>query len=543
MVGGVKQGLVLMLGAVSLVLLIACVNVANLLLVRASTRSGEFAVRKALGASRARLLSVSFLESGVIAVLGGALGVFFAYGLLQTLPLFAGGAVPRLENVVVDSRVLAFTLAMVIAVTLLFGFAPAARSSRVTLVGDMHRLGAGAGRASNRLRAWLLAGEVALSTTLLIGAGLLLRTFQELYAIEPGYHTENILRFNLTLPTNSYGSLEEVRLFYRELEGRIARVPGVTSVGSAWGPPLGRANASATVYVEGRPDPTPEEEVSPQARVVGPGFLETMGIDVNRGRAIEPADDNPSAEPVVLVNEEFVRQVFPTEEPIGQLIDMGLSLGYPFPVSRIVGVLPDVRTQSLTEAVEPEIWIPHGQFGPNGMTVTMRLAPGASDVMSRVRALLREMDPSLPIFRIETMDQAVSRHVAPTRFYLVLALGFAVLAAVLAAVGIYGVAAYAAAQRTREIGLRIALGAQRRGIAKLMLARGLRPALCGLLVGLGLALAGGGVLEVVLYGVEPRDPVTFLSVATLLGAIAVVATVLPCRRASRVDPVEALRAE
>jgi predicted permease len=469
--------------------------------------------------------------------------VLLAFGILQVLPLFAGGAIPRLENVVLDSSVLVFTLAMVIAVTLLFGFAPAVMTSRVTHGAGMHRVGGGAGRASNRLRAVLLAGEVALSTMLLIGAGLLARTFQELYSIEPGYETDDILRFNLTLPTGAYGSLEEVRLFYRELEGRIAGVPGVVSVGSGWAPPLSRSNASATVYVEGRPEPEPENEISPQARVVGPGFMETMGIQVKRGRTLEAADDDPSAEPVVLVNEELVRQLFPNEEPIGQLVRMGLSLGYPLPESRIVGVLPDVRTRSLTEAVAPEIWIPHGKFGPNGMTVTMALAPGAVDVMPRIRAIVREMDPSLPLYRVETMKQAIGRQIAPARFYLILALGFAALAAFLASVGLYGVAAYAAAQRTREIGLRMALGARPQGIEWLMLGRGLRPALWGLLAGLALSYAGGGILEVILYGVEPRDPVTFASVAALLSVVAIAATLIPARRASRVDPVEALKAE
>lgn len=541
-VGDVKAGLWLMLGAVGLVLLIACANVANLLLVRSQARATERAVRAALGATRARLVIQSLVESGLLALLGGAAGLGLAQLILGALPGLASGQIPRLEEVAIDGQVLAFTAATVFAVVLLFGLAPALSGS--TMPGSIG-LGRGAGDSGprhQRFRSWLLTAEVALSTVLLIGAGLLLRTFYEMHEVHLGYETENIIRFDINLPEARYTSLEAVRNFYRDLEDEIRTMPGVASVGSAWSPPLARANANGTVYIEGRPEPPPELERDARIHSVSPGWLETMGIASHRGRSLRPEDD-VGDDRVAVVNESFVKDNFPDEDPLGKSVRVTVDLGYGSPYFRIVGMIPDIRGRRVIRDPEPGIWVPHGQFGPEQMTVTVRSVQGAPPVLPQIRAAVRSRDANLPLYNIETMDQAVARQIAPTRFYMILAGAFAGLAALLAAVGLYGVAAYTTSRRTREIGVRVALGADRRGIIRLVLGQGIRPAGWGLIAGLTGAYFGATVLEALLFGVTPRDPAIFAVVAVLLAGVAVVATVLPARRASKIDPVVALQAE
>jgi putative ABC transport system permease protein len=541
-VGDVKAGLWLMLGAVGLVLLIACANVANLLLVRSQARATERAVRAALGATRPRLIAQSLVESGLLALLGGAAGLGLAHLILKALPGLAGGQIPRLEDVAIDGQVLLFTAGTVFAVVLLFGLVPALSGS--TLPGSIG-LGRGAGDSGprhQRFRSWLLAAEVALSTVLLIGAGLLLRTFYEMHEVHLGYQTENIVRFNINLPEVRYTSLDAVRNFYRGLEDEIRTIPGVASVGSAWSPPLASANASGIVYIEGRPEPPPEQERDATIHSVSPGWLQTMGITVRSGRSLRPEDD-VGGDPVAVVNESFVKDNFPDEDPLGKSVRVTVDLGYGHPYFRIVGVIPDIRGGGVIRDPEPGIWVPHGQFGPEAMTVTVRTVPGATPVLPLIRAAVRSRDANLPLYNIETMDEAVARQIAPTRFYMILAAAFAGLAALLAAVGLYGVAAYAASRRTREIGVRVALGADRGGIIRLVLGQGIRPAAWGLIAGLTGAYFGAKLLEALLFGVAPRDPAIFAAVAVLLAGVAVFATVLPARRASKIDPVVALQAE
>ena len=541
-VGDVKAGLWVMLGAVGLVLLIACANVANLLLVRSQARATERAVRAALGATRARLVAQSLVESGLLALLGGAAGLGLAQLMLGALPGLAGGQIPRLEEVAIDGQVLLFTAGTVFAVVLLFGLAPALSGS--TLPGSIG-LGRGAGDSGprhQRFRSWLLTAEVALSTVLLIGAGLLLRTFYEMHQVHLGYETENIVRFNVNLPEARYTSLDAVRNFYRDLEDEIRTMPGVASVGSAWSPPLSRSNASGAVLIEGRPEPPPEREHDANIHSVSPGWLETMGIAVRRGRSLRPEDD-VGDDRVAVVNEAFVQDNFPDEDPLGKSVRVTVSLGYGSPYFRIVGVIGDVRGRAVISDPAPGMWVPHGQFGPESMTVTVRTVADAPPIVPLIRAAVRSRDANLPLYNVETMGQAVSRQIAPTRFYMILAGAFAGLAALLAAVGLYGVAAYAASRRTREIGVRVALGADRGGIVRLVLGQGIRPAVWGLLAGLTGAYFGATLLEALLFGVTPRDPAIFAAVAVMLAVVAVAATVLPARRASKIDPVVALQAE
>jgi putative ABC transport system permease protein len=544
MVGDVRAGLLLLLGAVGLVALIACANVANLLLARASSRTGEVAIRTAIGASRSRLVGQSLLESGLLACFGGLTGLTIAWGGLRALPILAP-QLPRLSEVRVDGAVLLFTCAAVVVVTFLFGLAPAfalVRSSVSAGLGLASSGRMGENRGSRRFRTLLLVGEVALSAFLLVGAGLVLRSFAALQAVDVGFETQNIVRFGVILPEARYPSIDTVRGFYRELEARLRAIPGIDSVGSVWGPPLGDSRATGIVLVEGRPEPPPELQREASIHSVGPGWLETMRVPLRRGRLLETSDD-AGGEPVAVVNETFVRENFPGEDPIGRLARITVDFGYGSPPWKIVGVVGDVHSRHIGESPDAQIYVPHGQYGPEDLTVCLRTVAGigAASVLPQARAILHEMDPLVPLYGVETVDQAVARQISPTRFYLWLIGTFAVLAALLAAVGLYGVVAYSASRCTRELGLRMALGAEQGGILKLVLVQGMMPALIGLALGLSAAYLGGHVMSAILFGVEPRDPFIFAATAIILVAVALMATLLPAHRASRVDPAAALR--
>jgi putative ABC transport system permease protein len=538
MVGDVRHGLLLLLGAVGLVVLIACANVANLLLARGSTRAGEVAIRTAIGASRKRLVAQSLVESGTLAALGGASGLVVAAAALPAVPRLAP-TLPRLESVGIDGTVLGLTLILLVLVTLLFGVAPAVALARTPVRAALAVAVESPGR--RRFRNGLLAIETGIAALLLVGAGLLLKSFLALNAVDLGFEPHDLSRFTVTVPEVRYDSLEKVRLFFRELEARIRTLPEVESVGSVWSPPLSRVHATGNVLVSGRPKPTPEEEREASIHAIGPGFMETMKMRLVKGRALVASDDL-GPDPVAIVNERFADAVFPGEDPIGRQVTMTVDVGYGSPTWRIVGVIRDVRSRSLGDEPEAEIYVPHGLYGPESMTVTVRTRNGDS-LIPAVRDIVRELDPDVPIYRIETVEQAVAREVAPTRFYVVLLGAFAALAAALAAVGIYGVVAYATARRTREIGLRLALGSGRHGVVALVVAQGMAPAAVGLAVGLVSAFAAARVMEAVLFHVEPRDPWIFVATGMLLSLVALAATIVPARRASRIDPSRALRVE
>ncbi len=536
-VGDARPGLLLLLSAVALLTLIACANVSGLLLVRASERGGEMAVRTAIGASRGRLVAQTFLESFLLAAAGGALGLALAAAGLDLL-LRLAPVLPRIEKVDIDLGVLSFTLGTLMVVTLLVGVAPALLTLRAPLRSGLGSAGA---PPRQRFRSVLLTLETALAALLLVGAGLLLRSFTALYGVDPGFDSKNVSRLTVLLPEARYDSLEKVRRFYRELEARVRAIPGVDSAGSVWGPPLGRGRAGGEVLVAGRPTPPPGEEHDAWIHSIGPGYLETMGMAVVKGRGLTAADDSGS-EPVAVVSEAFVRENFPSEDPLGREVTMTVDLGYGSPPWRIVGVVRDVRASGLMEDPVPEIYVPHGHYGPEHMTVAIRSRSRVA-ILPAVREILGEMDPVVAVHRVETMAEVFDREIAPMRFHLALFAAFAGLAAALAAVGIYGVVAYAASSRTREIGLRLALGAERGSVSRLVLAQGLKPAALGVGIGLLAAYLGGQVMEAVLFGVDPRDASVFAVTPVLLLAAALLASLLPARRAGRIDPVRAIRFE
>jgi len=536
----VRRGLWVILGAVTLVLLIACANVANLLLVRGESRRGEVAVRTALGASRARLAGQVLMESAVLAVAGAAVGLGLAGAAIELVRVMAVGTVPRIETVGLDGTVLLFTLGLSVVVTLLFGLGPALSKGGGATAGDLvsDRRG-GSGPRASRSRSLLLATEVALSVLLLVGAGLLLKSFDRLYSVELGFGTDDLTRFRVSPPGARYGSISEIVAFYEGLEEGLAALPGVTSVASALFPPFGSGKYTGGVEVEGRPPPEPAAETSATIHSITPAYFETMRIPLVRGRGIETGDRTGTL-PVAVVSETFVAENFPNEDPIGKRFRVTINLGYGSPAWEIVGVSGDVRP-SLTDEPRADVYVPLGQYGPGGLTVTMRTAAGVTPSLGTVRDILRAMDPGLPIRDYETVEGAVQETVAPTRFYL-LSMGiFAGLAVVLACVGLYGVVAYVVSRRGREIGIRMALGAQRGQVVRLVLTQGLGPAAAGVLLGLGLALAMGRVAESLLFEVSPRDPLVMAAVVGVLTVVTFAASLLPARRASRVDPAVALR--
>lgn len=540
-VGPVRAGLWFILGTVGLVLLIACANVANLLLTRAESRRGEVAIRAALGASRSRLATQVMMESVVLAAGGVAVGLVLAMLGMKLVALIPPGTVPRIDTAALDGRVLTFTAGLGVVVALLFGLSPALGVARGPLAENLvaGRRGLSGGR-STRFRTALLAAEVALSLLLLAGAGLLLRSFDQLHRVDMGFDSERVSRFTLDLPGAQYDSLASMAGFYRSLEERLAALPGVLSVGSVYGPPLGRGSMSGDVLIEGLPEPEPGQGKSGNVHSTTPGYLTTVGMTLLRGRWIEP-HDVMGGPLVAVVSETFAQQNFPDEDPIGKRVEITASFGYGYGYRTIVGIVADVQRTPTQEPIG-DIYFPHAQFGPVFLTVSMRsegLGPDLSDLQREVAAL----DPGIPVQRFETLTDAMGRAVAPTRFYLLMVATFATVALLLAAVGLYGVVAYLMAQRTREIGVRMALGAQRQQVVALVLGQGLRPTLLGLGVGLALALALGRVAQSLLFQVSPSDPLVLAAVALVLLSVALLASFLPARRASRVDPVSALRAE
>jgi putative ABC transport system permease protein len=537
-VAHVRGGLWFILGAVSLVLLIACANVANLFLVRGVSRRGEMAVRSALGASRARLASQVLIESALLAAGGAVIGVGLAFAAIVFVRTMPAGTVPRIDTVGLDANVLLFTLAVSAVVTLLFGVSAASRQARRPVAADLisERRGGGGPHAS-RARSLLLAAEVAVSVLLLTGTGLMLKSFDRLYSVDLGFETERLARFRVVLPDARYDTIADVVTFYETLEERLAVLPGVVSVGSASAPPLS-PGVNRRVLIEGRPPPEPGAEMFAYIHSITPGYFETMRLPLVRGRGID-ANDRSGSVPVAVVSQTFVDEHFPNEDPIGKRFNLEADLGL-VKTWTIVGIAGDVR-RSLTIPPRADVYFPLGQFDPGGLTVHIRTAAGVAPTVAAIRDELRSIDPGLPVIGYETFDDVLRASVAPTQFYL-LAMGiFATLAIVLACVGLYGVVAYIVAQRDREIGIRMALGASPEQVVRMVLAQGVLPAFAGVLLGVGLALALGRIVENLLFEVSPRDPLILAFVVGVLSAVTTAASLLPARRASRIDPAVALR--
>ncbi|UCC84244.1 MAG: ABC transporter permease [Gemmatimonadota bacterium] len=553
-VANVRTGLWILLGAVGLLLLVVCANVANLLLARASARSVEVGVRAALGASRSRLLGQFLVESLLLAVIGGVGGLTLSLWLVDVFKNTVSSSFPRIEAVAIDGSVLLFCFGLTALVAVLFGLSPALHATRRPIAETVAGAGRGSsGRRESAARTWLLVGEVALSVVLLVGAGLLGRSLGQLYRADMGFSNRDVLRFELYLPSSRYGDPEAIMALFGELEDRTAALPGVTSVGSAFGPPLTGIGTAGNIDIEGRPAPDPSERTYANVHPATPGYFRTLGLSLLRGRGIEAAD-REDAIPVAVVNEAFVRENFPGQEVLGSRIQVAVAFGYGKSWT-VVGVVRDVRRYPDAEP-QPEVYVPLAQAGAEGpyqtrdvrrflarMTVHARGPADAGSLFPGIRAELAAIDPNVIPQTVETVYDAIRRAAAPTRHYLALLGLFAFLAIALASVGLYGVVAYLVSRRTREIGIRMAFGAGTRQIAATILRQGIVPAAWGIFLGLVGAVLAGRVISSLLFNVAPTDLRVYVGVALLTLAVSVTAILLPTLRATRVDPVEALRDE
>ncbi len=542
--GDVRSGLLTLLGSVVLVLLIACANVANLLLVRGTARGGEIAVRSALGASRGRLVWQLLSEAFLLALLGGVFGLGLANLSVPLLASLAPATLPRTEEIGLDGTVLLFAAGVVLLVTLVFGLIPAFRISGVSISGTLSRTGRGGpgSRTQDRSRSLLLAAEVALSLLLLAGTGLLLKSFSEMNAVRLGFDKEDVVKFSLSIPYARYGEVEQQVRFYQDLEDRLRMLPQVESVGSVLGSPMGRTVLNTSTVLLDRPAPPPGQEEDNLVRVVTPGYLETLRIPLVRGRLFERTD-NQDGRRVAVVSQSFAERYFENGDAIGKQMDIGMSMGMEETSRTIVGVVGDIRSRRLTREAVPEVYVPHAQMAGRYMTVVARMVPGTTDAMAILTREVRNVDPKLAMRYAETLDDAVSRSMGPAKFYLTLLALFAGIAVTLAAVGLYGVVAYLVSRRTREIGIRIALGAHGTDVVRLVLAQAVWPVGIGVVLGFLFSFWGTRLLTSLLYNVDPQDISTLMITTLLLLCVASLAILLPAHRASRVAPTDALRAE
>ncbi|HEX6966676.1 MAG TPA: ABC transporter permease [Gemmatimonadaceae bacterium] len=538
--GAIRRELFVLLGASALVLLIACVNVANLLLARAAARRREVAVRVALGAGRTRLVRQFLTESIVLALSGGALGLLFAHWGVRALVALASSSIPRAHPITFDAGVFVFLLAVALVTGIVFGIVPALQGTRVDPRDNLSEGGRGGstGRTQQRFRNSLVAAEIALSLVLLVGAGLLMQAFVALEHTPSGLVTDHVLTFHVA-PNDDKFAGHQGDGFYTPVLQRIRSVPGVTSAGLISLLPLQDYFTNGPFEIVGRPKPERGHEPVAEMRVTSPGYFRALHIPVRAGRDFTNQDQVGSL-PVLIVNESLAKRYFPNEDPIGQRIRLDtLTL-------TIVGVVGDVRGASLDRAPMPELFASYRQveeFIPGEMTVVVRTEVPPASVTAAIRDAVHSVDPGQPIFKVMTMDDVVAYSLSDQRTYLWLLATFAGVALVLATAGIYGVTSYLVTQRTRELGIRLALGASPASLQTLVVRQGAIVAAIGTVVGLVAAFALTRVLANVLYGVSATDPITFIVVAAILMGVALAASLIPARRAAHGNPMIALRVE
>jgi putative ABC transport system permease protein len=543
LVGKVRPALLVLLAAVAFVLLIACANVANLMLARAAVRRKEIAIRTALGASRWRVIRQLLTESLLLSSLGGVAGLLLAMWGMDLLVAAIPADIPRTGEIGMDKYVLIFTVGLTALTGIIFGLVPAIQGSRTHLnetLKDATR-GMSGSLQRNRMRSVLVVSEIALSLVLLIGAGLLLQSFRRLLEVSPGFEPNHVLTADVSVSDKKYPENAQRVAFYREALERMAAIAGVQAVGVVYPLPLGGSFITFTFDIEGRPPFPPGQQPTADRRVISPGYFQAMSIPVRQGRAFGNQDKS-NAPPVVIINETFARRFFPGENPIGKSIIPGE--GGAGASREIVGVVGDVRHGGLDTEATPEYYVPYEQTDVDDFTVVARSASGnPADMAPALRGVIMAMDKEQPVYNIRPMTQLLSESVARRRFNMMLLGGFALLALLLAMIGIYGVISYSVAQRTHEIGIRIALGAQIRDVIKLILKQGLALALVGLAAGLLVSFFITKLMSSLLFGVSATDPITFSSVALILLFVALLACYIPARRAAKVDPNVALRYE
>ena len=549
MIGNVRDALWVLLGAVTLVLLIACANVGGLTLGRVAAHDAELALRTALGATRTRLLRQLLVESAVLASIGGALGIALAWGGIKALVAIAPGSLPRLDDVGLDGRVLAFAFFATSLTGIVCGVAPAVKALRLDVHDRMRSAGRGAlgSTGAARARRLLVVAEVTLAIVLLAGAGLLLRSLERLRDVDPGFRPEGVVTFSLGQLPPTYASKEAEIEFTRQLLERIRHLSGVTAADVSFNLPLAGGSTQMSFDVRGQP-PDPREPRA-QARAAGPDYFAAMGIPLLRGRMFDATDrltrDGGSRQ-VLLISAELARRYFPNEDPIGKYLETGWSnVGWPGVKfgGEVIGVVGDVRQRALSQDVSPHMYMPYLQWPVNEYDVVIRSTTPPATVVSAARSVLRELDPQIPMNAPRSYRDIVASSMGERRFYLLLLGLFASVALTLALVGVYGVMAYGVQQRRREIGIRMALGATRERVVRMVLSDGVRMVGAGVTLGVVAALSLTRLMGSLLYSVGPRDPMTFIVAPLLLVIAAIIACALPARRASRLDPVETIRAD
>jgi len=546
-VGDVRPALVTLMFAVGLVLLIACANIAGLLLAQHAARSKEIAIRAALGANRFRLVHQFFLEGLLLSLVGAAAGMGLANLGVNLLLKFIPQDIPRLGLIQIDWRVLGFTLGISLLTCLLFGLIPAWQASKPDLHSTLEQSGrtSGPGASKLRLRQFLVVFQVGMAVMLVIGAGLLIKSFWLLSRVDPGFQPQHVLSMTLTLPATKYAKPEEINQFFNQLNAGINNLPGVQSVGLAYDHPL-QANWVDAFEIEGRIASTETRSMSANFNPVGSDYFKTVGMKLLKGRGFTAQDDQDHPG-VAVVNESFVKQYFPNEEPVGRRIKAGpptrIWKGQRLTSFEIVGVVHDVKSAGLQAASEPTYYLPTSQAPLEDMTVLVRTTGEPTALVSAIRQSVLAIDPNQPISNISTMDKIVSDSIARPRLNMLLMGLFGALALILAAVGIYGLLSYAVTQRTQEMGIRMALGAQVADVLGLVLRQGMKLALIGEAIGLVGSFALTRVMQRLLFGVTPTDISIFVAVTGVLTTVALLACYLPARRAAKVDPLIALRYE
>ena len=541
----VRPALLILLGAVGFVLLIACANVANLLLARSAVRQKEIAIRTALGAGRTRIIRQLLTESVLLSLLGGGAGLLLALWGTDALKSIVPGNIPRLDESGIDLRVLSFTMLVSFLTGIIFGLAPALQASRLDLNESLKEGERGSTGSRHRLRGALVIGEIAVALVLLIGAGLMLKSLWRLQSVDTGFDTKNLLTMQLSYTARPDEGSKAVS-FFKGLEERLKGLPGVEAVACSSGAPfLGAAEDS--FWVEGRPQTKPTDEMMAVAYTITPGYFRTMGINLKRGRYLTE-QDRADTQHVVVIDESLAEKYFPNEDPLGKR----LTNGPDFPVYEIVGIVEHVKHYGLDGEVpvEPQYYLPLEQFPekyiPNivgRMGLLVRTSGDPLSLIGAVRQQVLAADSKQPVFNARTMEQVINESIAPRRFAMLLLTIFAGVALLLAAVGIYGVMSYSVTQRTHEVGVRIALGATVPDILKLIVGQGMLLVVAGVGIGLLVALGLTRLMSSLLYGVSTTDPVTFVTLSLLLSAVAFIACYIPARRATNVDPMVALRYE
>ena len=544
MVRNVRPALLVLLAAVTLVLLIACGNVANLLLARAKARTREVAVRAALGAGRRRLIQQFLAESLVLGVAGGAAGLLVAFWCTRVLVALGPASIPRLADVAIDWRVLVFTAACAIATSVVFGLAPAIASTGGAVARFIVNAGRGTiGATGTATRKALVICEMAVAVVLLVGAGLLVRSYERLLGVHPGFSPDGVLTFHVALPEAKYPSADAAYQFTTAFIDRLRQQPGVEHAAAIMGLPFDTEFSISTSFRRGN-EPDSADNPSAGMRMITPDYFTTMRIPLLAGRVFDARDDSNAPE-VVVINEQAAKRFWPDENPIGRDVRLGVRMvsGVRSGPKRIIGIVGDVKYGGLDLGAPPEIYLPHAQHPVSDLTIAVRSERDPLAIVPAARAVLTSLDPELPLADIMPMTDLVGRSIAERRFTMLLLASFAGVAVALAAIGVYGLLAYVVTQRTAEIGVRLAMGAAPADVVRLFVREGATLTIVGVAFGLLAALAGTRLLTTLLFGVTATDAATFTTVATVLALVALVASYVPARRAAHVDPMAALRAD